>query len=338
MEGRDAFLQISFYPLFVIIPCIVISILAGAGNDMKLRQTVEYEPELYRNFTPVYITALLINTGNISRISDLLKYWGNDFKMLSPKSVFTIGSSESFPIFPDITIVTENRQVSTPMQYHYAFEDHLKHFLKKTKYRWFIRTTEDSFTHLKRLPGFIAELEAKYNPLTDIVFEGQAVDLAVGMFIHGGAGWIMSRAAASYYWKNRETIHNLWLEKGHGDDVMPWFFRDTIQWDTEKMRNEAFVGSPVTPRGVKKLMTRNYDDISDCPSVEWQTLQKRPIMRLNKTVFWHSSAQMLWTLTDGYRILEEASDLALGHITGSVELCRPVGTLSLQPSDQRLWT
>lgn len=325
MKADKILAAISFCPLLVVILFVGLNYFISIPENSQLRQIIQYEPDLYGNFTPVYITGLLINIGNLSRISDMIKYWGNDFKMLSPNSKFTIGTTGHVQNLPDATIATQPRQVGGVQQYHYVFEDHLQYFLNHTNLRWFIRTTEDSFTHLKRLPQFIADLEAKYNPLKDVVMEGQSVELSATMFIHGGAGWVMSRAAAKYYFDNRDAIHDGWLGCGHGDDVMPFYFMSKLGWDVERMRNDAFIGSPVIPYAREWMIRNDYSKIIECPSVAHQKAMKRPIMPLNKTVFWHSSAQVLWTLTDGYRILEEAGNLAMGHVDGGVIPCRPTG-------------
>lgn len=335
-EARNAFGAISFFPLVIAGFFVFANFCISRDQGTKLRQELQYEPDLYGNFTPIYMTGMIINIDNISRISDMIKYWGDDFKMLSPASTFRVATPWELIIFPDAKIVTEVRpRISQPQQYHYMFEDHLRDFLEHTNLRWFIRTTEDSFTHLKRLPKFISDLEAKYNPLNDIVMEGQVVQLAEGIFIHGGAGWVMSRAAARYYFDNRDEIHDKWLKTGQGDDVLPDVIKTKLGWKTERMCNEAFVGSPVVPEAREQMLKSNYSNLPECPSEVHQKSQARPILRLNKTVFWHSSTQMLWTLTDGYRILQEAGDLALGHVFEGVKPCRATGRVESALIDQQ---
>jgi hypothetical protein len=154
--------------------------------------------------------------------------------------------------------------------------------------------------------------------------QGQAVDIAPGTtFIHGGSGWIMSRACAQYYISRLAELNETFISQPHGDDLMPNFFKHWINRTTEEMTSMAFVGSPMDVSARKRLKERDYNNLPICPSLIHQVRSLRMSMYLNETVIWHSGANDLLTVTDGYRILSEApSWVGLGHIHGAVTLCR----------------
>jgi hypothetical protein len=205
-----------------------------------------------------------------------------------------------------------------------VFHDHLQAFLKETNLRWFIRTTEDVLVHLKRFPLFIRDLERQFDPLKDYVIQGQAVDINPGTtFIHGGAGWIMSRACAEFYVARLAAVNSTFLSQPFGDDLMPNFFKDWINRTTEEMTTMAFVGSPMDDTARKRLKKGDYDKLPICPSLPYQKHALRMTMYLNETVVWHSGRNDLLPVTDGYRILSQVPPwLGFGHINGGVTLCR----------------
>jgi hypothetical protein len=253
--------------------------------------------------------------------------WHNDFKALYPTSVLRIGRTRlnEGDDMPDSPLLSPNRDnIAWHQQFLFVFHDHLRAFLSQTNFSWFLRTTEDVFVHLKRLPLLIRELEEKFDPRKDIVMQGQVVELSPpAFFIHGGAGWIMSRAAAEFYVGHIGEINRTFLEQIHGDDTMPMIFRDMTRVSSAKMVNDRFVGPPLDEDAQMRLRKSNYTGLRICPSVELQRRLSRWTFFLNRTTIWHAGSNDMVVVTDGYRILAEVPPwVRLGHIQYAVTLCR----------------
>jgi hypothetical protein len=186
-----------------------------------------------------------------------------------------------------------------------------------------IRTTEDVFVHLKRLPVAIREAERKYDPLTQKVMLGQSIDLGGSMFIHGGSGWLMSRACAEFYVSRISEITDLFLNTRHGDDTMPDIFKQMLNQTTEQMDHPGFLGSPLDVIGQERLRAWNFSDLPICPSLELQLEKKRRTAPLKDLVIWHAGTKDLIVIEQGYRVLDATPPwVRLGHVPFGVTLCR----------------
>jgi hypothetical protein len=202
--------------------------------------------------------------------------------------------------------------------------DHINYFMANTTARWFIRTTEDAFVHLKRLPLMIRELESLYDPLNDFVFHGQSVPLGDGVvFVHGGSGWIMSRFACEFYRNNRTYIETHVQDSGSGDDVMPTFLCGLRHMTWREMESPRWIGSPLDDEANQRLVDGNYSDLWVCPSVAFQLDRDRPGRAVRDLVVWHSGRLEMVVVLAGYRVAAEApSDVMLVHAGDTITLCR----------------
>jgi hypothetical protein len=315
----------AYLPLVLVACLFCITLFPDTPSAFTPADPVELEPDLYRNLS-LYMLVLLINPGNVSRMAVARAAWHNDFKALAPRSVFRVGM-EALPSetpLPDAALVSPTRPYIPGHKLLFIFNDHLQEFLRSTNLPWFVRTTEDVLVHLKRLPLLIRELEKRFNPRTDYVMQGQAVDIAAGTtFIHGGSGWIMSRACAEFYVARLAEINKTFIEKPFGDDMMPDFFKHMINLSTEQMTHGGFVGSPLEDKARNRLKVGDYQGLPICPSLALQKQRLRMTMYLNETVFWHAGSNDLAVITDGYRMMAEAPPwIGFGHIFGGVTLCR----------------
>jgi hypothetical protein len=305
--------------------CLTLFVSIPGFGTSTLPCPLELEPDLYRNMS-IYMLVLLINPNNPSRMAVARAAWHRDFKALSPKSIFRVGM-ESLPsssTFPDAPLVSPKRPYIPEHKLLFIFHDHLQEFLHSTNMSWFVRTTEDVLVHLKRLPLMIRDLEKRFNPRTDYVMQGQAVDISPGVtFIHGGSGWIMSRACAEFYVARLAEINKTFIVQPHGDDMMPNFFKEMINLSTEQMFHGGFVGSPLEEKARVRLKKGDYNGLPICPSLEFQKERLRMSMYLNETVFWHAGSGDLAVVSNGYRMMAEAPPwLGFGHIFGGITLCR----------------
>jgi hypothetical protein len=224
-----------------------------------------------------------------------------------------------------ISIVSVSGSIHGPVQdLLLAFEDHLENFLANTTLPWFIRTTEDCFVHLKRLPVMIKSLESEFNPRTDYVFKGHSVDLGgESLFVHGGSGWIMSRAACQYYHDQRAEIDRRFFAEPFGDDLMPKILCELRHTQWLEMDHDAWIGSPMDDDSSTRIQKGNYDGLTGCPDLESQKRRSRPGRFIRDLVFWHSGRNDIVTVIAGYKATVEAGDdIMLAHVYGGVRLCR----------------
>jgi hypothetical protein len=283
--------------------------------------SVAVERALYKDVS-VYMLVLLQNPKNLSRILHLDRVWGSDFRHLARRSLYRVAASEGSLPVPGIAFPSRRHQ-NSDMRLLIYFEDHLRHFLKATRFRWYIRTTEDCFVNLKRLPPMIAELERRHNPLRDIVIAGQAVDINefVSM-VHGGAGWIMSRAACKFYMAHHKAIRRVSAQNDQADDLIPQAFMRVAKLATEEVNHFGFLGSPLDDKTVGRFRKLNFSGIGPCPSLEVQRWRRRFLVPVDPIVLWHSGRKDMFPMMEGYQIARELPPgLVLRHIHMAVTLC-----------------
>jgi hypothetical protein len=283
--------------------------------------SVVLERSLYRGLS-VYLVVLLQNPENLSRILHLDRIWGSDFRHLARASLYRVAATYKGHSVPGVGFLSP-WQDSSDVQLVVYFEDHLRHFLRATNFRWYIRTTEDCFVNLKRLPLMLAELEHRHNPLRDIVIRGQAVDINefVSM-VHGGAGWIMSRAACRFYLANHKAITREWMDEDQADDLMPYAFRRVAKLATEQTNHFGFLGSPLDDETVGRFRKMNFSGVGPCPSLEVQKWKRRFVLPIDPVVLWHSGRRDMFPMMDGYQLARDLPPgLVLKHIYEAVTLC-----------------
>jgi hypothetical protein len=266
---------------------------------------------------------LIINMQNLTRIHNLEAAWGRDFRRLSPSSVYTIGTPEPVDNLP-VHIISNRHETRGAIQdLLFTFEDHLENFLANTTLPWFIRTTEDAFVHLKRLPQMLIDLNSNFNPLSDFVFKGQSIFLHPNViFVHGGSGWIMSRAACQFYRERMAEINAAFFAEAWGDDLMPSTLLQMRNGTWEDFEHAGWVGSPLSDESSKRITRGNYDGLPICADRDWQMRKKRLGRFLRDVVVWHSGRNDIVTVVHGYKAAAEAgANVFLGHIRSGVMFC-----------------
>jgi hypothetical protein len=270
----------------------------------------------------MYMLVLIINMDNLSRIRNLENVWGRDFRRLSPSSFYTVGTSRRVSDLP-IHIVSSRRAGQVIQELLYTFEDHLTYFLTNTTFKWFIRTTEDAFVHLKRLPQMLRDLEQQFDPLKDFVFKGQSVSLdTTVIFVHGGSGWIMSRAACEFYQANMAEINRIFFAEPWGDDLMPSALLQITKGKWEELDHIGWIGSPMDDQSSARVKIGNYSGLPICPTWKFQVEKQRLGRYFKDLVVWHSGRNDIVTVMHGYQAAAQAPPAVfLGHIFGAVTLC-----------------
>jgi hypothetical protein len=327
MAAQQLSIAFSILSLISVIWGFMSCLRPGRFTNLLLTSRLILEPLLYGRSIPIYMLVLLINDHNLARIDALERSWGSDFRHLSPRSIYRVGAKRPFHI-PGLSVVSPPSGHPHSRDLHFTFADHLHRFLNTTQLRWFVRTTEDCFVNLLRLPLMFSELERRYDPLADVVFLGQSVDInGVISMVHGGSGWLMSRSACEFYAKHEQAIVLSWLATASGDDVMPHAFRRVAALSVNQTNHYGFVGSPLDDSAVERLRAMRFDGIKTCPSWTHQAASNRQIIPLDGVVFWHSGRGDLLPVTNGYRLARDLpKGLALGHVTGAVTLCNMAET------------
>jgi hypothetical protein len=285
----------------------------------------------------VYMLALIQNPHNLSRIRALERYWGFDFRHLSPGSIYRVGAINSsrrpsplpgvvFTLLPD----------STTWPLHELFEAHMRAFLETTECRWFARTTEDCWVDVRKLPVLVRDLERRFDPIRDPAIFGQWVDINLDIsMIHGGAGWLMSRAACRLYSMHASEINSRWADEGGGDDLIPHFFRLVANL-TRQTAHPAFIGTPLDDDSVDRLTKMHFLGIKACPTAVRQGQTGRFLVPIEPVVFWHSGRNDLFPMNDGYRIARDLpTGLAVAHVFKAGTLCNT--TMTPTPEDDVKW-
>lgn len=146
----------------------------------------------------VYIYSATIAWHNLTRHHTSYKQWGRYVTKFYPKCNFNIWCDYKINATND----TNNNEVlisyPNPFKYHFVFNpviifyDSCYYLLKNTQNRWLLRVTDDVFVDVFELQKYITHLEKIYDPLKHIVIKGEQTE----HYLHGGAGYLISRAAA----------------------------------------------------------------------------------------------------------------------------------------------
>ena len=265
------------------------------------------------NETRLYMQMITINPQNLSRITLGYKSWSRDFAKLFPKSILRVCSPIPIPFERDYQFLTRWNTSIPPIQnFLFTFIDCLHDFYYSTDYDWFIRTTEDCLVDIRKLPKYIQELEKYRDPKKDYVLKGHLIRSNVIVkgtnygYIHGGSGWIMSRASAKQFIDNEnEYIKSFFSEYVKGDDVITFDMMNMMRLSPHEVNSKYFMGYPLDDASNEMIKTNNYDRAETCSNTENKLV---PDLSLKDIVFWHSGRADMLALTDGYRILSEVPD------------------------------
>jgi hypothetical protein len=116
----------------------------------------------------------------------------------------------------------------------------LAFFLGERAQPWFFRGTDDTMLNFRRLPSFIAELEARFDPATDPVVRGDCVVYNRSpVYLQGGAGFLASRAAAALMARGLDRFLAAWTT---AEDTTFGPFLDAIGIGVYNCCSGAFMG------------------------------------------------------------------------------------------------
>lgn len=264
----------------------------------------------------LYISVLIVRPHS-KRINSLLKAWGNEFASQSG-NVFKIFTSFNESINSKYINIVSNkstRRFLFRLVFYLNFAS-ARDFYDNTSLKWYLRTTYDCYIHLSNLYRYIQKLNGEYNPNKDIVMKGDHNKY----FIHGGPGWIMSRAAVKEYLNFENEMTVSYLKNSQGDDVNIMLFARKYNLTYSDIYSPEFSGWPVKDESYGQLIRSNF-------SYSNITLPCRKDLspkKVNSLVIWHNGCKHDYVNSIGKRIINEAPDF-LGlhyfrHIGG--EFCR----------------
>jgi hypothetical protein len=183
-------------------------------------------------------------------------------------------------------------------------------FLARADLAWYVRTSYDAYCHVANLRALVGALELAADPLSDVVVRGEAFARATGEvdWVHGGAGWLMSRAAAAAFVAQEPRLRALRDARPPvGDDVLFGDFLRGAGLRAAAVRSGAFQGAPVREALYRRL-ERRFDLAALAVNCSPAGERFHPRARVRDLVFLHNGRTVNWAVKFGRRIVEEAGD------------------------------
>lgn len=243
--------------------------------------------------TQFYITIVPTSFWNLSRANLCYRVWGRYIEELFPHSKFNFAFCRRINISGTITIMSHICQDA----FLFPFKSAMLDFMNNTDLHWFIRTTDDVYVGLSQIAKLIGDLEKQYNPLQDIVVKGNALVTGDWFFLHGGSGWIMSRAAVEKLlslekikpFNDRET-----------DDTQIVYYFKLMGIDATNSDSLSIIGTPINKsQKFEVLHKENYNELHCCP-------KDKPLTNAREISIWHCGDLELSALLYGDRFQKRA--------------------------------
>lgn len=260
------------------------------------------------NKLSVYIV-ILIQQRNSPRTPFLLKSWGDEFSQIQD-ATFTIYSSirenRSF-IDPNFEkkynfhfVQVPQETISPYRSFVYLDYKSAHEFYENTTHNWYLRTSYDALIHIPNLYKLINYLDSKYDPRKDIIMKGHNCHT----FVHGGSGWLMSRACVKKYLELENYCMEKYKKDFPADDVNINYFLKKANISFNDVHTPTFVGWPVKKEYYDLLINSSFD----------YSVIKQPCKmnlqpcRVNEIVSWHNRQKIDYVNTIGKKIINEAPD------------------------------
>ncbi|OHT09023.1 hypothetical protein TRFO_22171 [Tritrichomonas foetus] len=278
----------------------------------------------YYYFPDVYIGVIEV-TCNSPRTPALMKSWGNRFLEIFPSSslkVVTFNKKTPYLLNNNKLFADYYLNISSKEKINYRIVFDLNYlsaqdFYDNTNIGWYIRTTYDCFIHLNNFQKMMRNLSLYYNPYKDVVMKGSYEDT----FIHGGSGWILSRAAVQLYLRKRDKLERKYRQEPYGDDVNILHFVHLAHLMYNEVNDPRFVGWPVTDESYEEVIKNGFFSIQKTCD---QNYSRKPPVTLNEVIFWHNGRQKNYVFPYGEKYINYApSDIAIQFtVQHGSEFCR----------------
>jgi hypothetical protein len=250
----------------------------------------------------VYVAIISYHLSGV-RIRLCLETWVSAFLRRFPHSNVYFLLDEPIPSLSSIPfrIVTWPPSIGhLPAQLLFRFFADMAHFYANETHRWYWRTTDDTFVCPTNFAAFIDGLDAAHDPVTDRVFKGQVVALpGNGAYVHGGAGWVMSRAAVGRLLQVRALFFGAGWEWS-SDDVVIAKAAEALGIGIDDIHTERIMSTDLAKESVAALVEEDFAQLRSCCVVrprEWGA--PRP---LAKVFAWHGSGHHSFPIVTGSRL------------------------------------
>lgn len=276
------------------------------------------------NKSSIYIV-ILIQQKHSPRTSFLLKAWGNEFSQIEDSTFSIYTSIREDRSFIDPNLETKYNfhfvqvpQEDIPSYQSFVYLDYksAREFYENTTHYWYLRTSYDALIHIPNLYKLLNYLNSKYDAKKDVVFKGHHCST----FVHGGSGWLMSRACVKKYLDLENYCMEKYKKNIAADDVNINYFIEKMRFTPEDIHTPTFVGWPVKTFSYDLLINSSFD----YSVIKQPCNTKLQICRVNEIVSWHNRQKIDYVNTIGKKIINEApDDLGLHfypHVGG--EFCR----------------
>lgn len=136
--------------------------------------------------------------------------------------------------------------------------------------RWYFKSMDDTWIIHSSLYRYLLDLEKYYDPMKHMVFISHANRERFNFYVHGGAGWLMSRAFVDYQLNHNLSLRAL-LQYSHyyQDDtaqsiIVRSVFPYVRNWDEMEIN-----GFQCSKNDIEVLVKKNWNTLPRCPiSVE----------------------------------------------------------------------
>ena len=256
-----------------------------------------------KSFPGVYFTVIVNAPLNNTRLLTSYRKWGNKLKYYSKESIYKVFSlKRMFPFGNQTNLykLEDKRHKSFGMTVPYF--DAMDDFLKNTDLQWFFRTTDDVWVNLDAFSDYMEYLNSVYDPTSDIAIKGEVIyPERAGWFMHGGAGWIMSRKACIETMKQGRDFP--FSDRTAGDDYVLPEMRYDFDMPPYLFSSSAFLSTPLDDISNNALLTNNFSLIEKCPEKNCRILT-----RIKDIAVWHAGDRDLNVIVHGDEFIQNAPE------------------------------
>jgi hypothetical protein len=157
--------------------------------------------------------------------------------------------------------------------------------LRETTTRWIFRSDDDVLINVEILGSFMQEMEQKYDPLTEIVIQGDCVTNGA-FYPQGGGGVLFSRRAIE---ELKPLGHfSIWGVREACPDQRLGRLMGRLNIPRDRCSNSAFLGQPLEDDDRQRILQGNFRGLATCPAMNCVNRHCNEIVRpTRQLVFYH---------------------------------------------------
>ncbi|EAY19675.1 hypothetical protein TVAG_432710 [Trichomonas vaginalis G3] len=232
---------------------------------------------------------------NITRAETSYKVWAQYIEKFFPNSLFRFAFCRKVNIGNVPTILS----LVCNDAYLHPFRAAMQDFYYNTTLPWFLRTADDVFISIDNLYKLIYDLEQLYDPKNEIVVKGHTINLTdIDFFIHGGSGWLLSRAAVKELLFNEKYLP-FSMTISIADDILINKYWKRLGVTYNSSYSDKFAGNEIVQHQKNIMPKLDFKTLSTCPNQE-DLIDPRNI------AVWHSADNELAVILHGDRFIKAA--------------------------------